>query len=110
MSHLVDEKNTPRDLKESAAPNVVVDPLFETSEKLFLGGFDSDAPDGTKRVPGEDSEPEYDFKSKEFANIPELVRTVVGFEDDPSLPVITFRSLFLSAIFCILGSIVSQLS
>ncbi|KAL4784655.1 OPT oligopeptide transporter protein-domain-containing protein [Aspergillus varians] len=55
-------------------------------------------------------ESQYDFESAEFKNIPELVRTVVGFEDDPSLPVVTFRSILLSAIFCIVGSIVSQLS
>lgn len=52
----------------------------------------------------------YDFTSPEFASIPELVRTVVDFEDDPSLPVLTFRSVLLSAIFCILGSVVSQIS
>lgn len=55
-------------------------------------------------------EPHYDFDSEEFAHIPQLVRTVVGFEDDPTLPVITFRSVLLSAIFCIIGSFVSQLS
>ncbi len=55
-------------------------------------------------------ESQYDFDSAEFKNIPELVRTVVSFEDDPSLPVLTFRSILLSAIFCTIGSIVSQLS
>jgi hypothetical protein len=55
-------------------------------------------------------ESQYDFESAEFKNIPELVRTVVSFEDDPSLPVLTFRSILLSAIFCTIGSIVSQLS
>lgn len=61
---------------------------------------DSDSPD----------EPQYDFTSEEFARIPELVREVVGFEDDPTLPVITFRSVLLSVIFCIIGSVVSQIS
>lgn len=55
-------------------------------------------------------ESQYDFDSAEFKDIPELVRTVVGFEDDPSLPVLTFRSILLSAVFCAIGSIVSQLS
>lgn len=55
-------------------------------------------------------ESQYDFDSAEFKDIPELVRTVVGFEDDPSLPVLTFRSILLSAVFCTIGSIVSQLS
>lgn len=53
---------------------------------------------------------EYDWDSEEFRNIPEIVREVVGFEDDPSELVITFRSMFLSAIFCTLGSIISQLT
>ncbi|OLN98074.1 Oligopeptide transporter 2-like protein 2 [Colletotrichum chlorophyti] len=110
MSHLRDEKVSLSDSKESTAPKVAVDPVFETSEKLFLGGVDSDGPDRTKKDSSEESEPEYDFKSEEFAKIPELVRTVVGFEDDPSLPVITFRSILLSAVFCTVGSIVSQLS
>jgi hypothetical protein len=56
------------------------------------------------------NESKYDFESAEFKNIPELVRTVVGFEDDPSLPVVTFRSILLSAVFCAIGSVISQLS
>ncbi|KAJ0414203.1 OPT oligopeptide transporter protein-domain-containing protein [Aspergillus carlsbadensis] len=55
-------------------------------------------------------EPVYDSTADEFKSIPELVRTVVGFEDDPSTPVLTFRALLLSCIFCVLGSVVSQLS
>ncbi|CAN8096086.1 unnamed protein product [Discula destructiva] len=51
-----------------------------------------------------------DFNSDEFADIPELVRNVVSFEDDPTLPVITFRSVLLSVVFCVLGSFVSQLA
>ncbi|CAI0652967.1 unnamed protein product [Colletotrichum noveboracense] len=106
MSQLRDEKAT---LNDSKAPSVAVDPVLDTTEKLFLGGLD-DSPDGTKRGSTDDPEPEYDFKSEEFANIPELVRTVVGFEDDPSLPVITLRSILLSTVFCTIGSTVSQLS
>ena len=55
-------------------------------------------------------EPQYDFDSEEFAGIPDLVRNVVSFEDDPTLPVITFRSVLLSIIFCIIGSVISQIS
>lgn len=58
----------------------------------------------------EDNTPQYDFSSPEFANIPDLVRTVVGFEDDPALLVITFRSVLLSIFFCVLGSVISQIS
>lgn len=55
-------------------------------------------------------EQQYDFDSEEFSSIPDLVRNVVSFEDDPTLPTITFRSVLLATVFCIIGSIVSQLS
>lgn len=55
-------------------------------------------------------EPQYDFDSEEFSSIPELVRNVVSFEDDSTLPVITFRSVLLSIVFCIIGSVISQIS
>ncbi|KAI8179697.1 hypothetical protein K4K52_002190 [Colletotrichum sp. SAR 10_76] len=77
MSQLRDEKAA---LNDSKAPSVAVDPVLDTTEKLFLGGLD-DSPDGTKRGSTDDSEPEYDFKSEEFANIPELVRTVILIDD-----------------------------
>ncbi|KAJ4389340.1 hypothetical protein N0V93_006807 [Gnomoniopsis smithogilvyi] len=51
-----------------------------------------------------------DLTSEEFADIPELVRNIVSFEDDATLPVITFRSVLLSIVFCVLGSFVSQLA
>ncbi|KAL2825490.1 OPT oligopeptide transporter protein-domain-containing protein [Aspergillus cavernicola] len=65
---------------------------------------------GTDGKDESSSKPQYDFDSDESKNIPELVQTVVGFEDDPSIPVLTFRSVALSAVFCIIGSVVSQLS
>ncbi|WWC67755.1 uncharacterized protein I206_101667 [Kwoniella pini CBS 10737] len=58
----------------------------------------------------EDGTEKYDWESEEFKNIPEIVRQTVSFEDDPSLPVITFRAVLLASIFCIIGSIVSQIS
>lgn len=57
-----------------------------------------------------DGLPVYDWESDEFRDIPEIVRETVSFEDDPTLPTITFRSLLLSSIFIIIGSFVSQLS
>lgn len=57
-----------------------------------------------------DGEDSYDLASDEFADIPELVRNIVSFEDDSTLPVITFRSVLLSVVFCVLGSFVSQLA
>ncbi|KAL2801979.1 OPT oligopeptide transporter protein-domain-containing protein [Aspergillus granulosus] len=74
---------------EGKGPSETVDPLPDYDRKESLSS----------------EEPDYDFTSDEFKNIPELVRTVVGFEDDPSTPVLTFRALLLLTIFCILGSI-----
>lgn len=76
---------------------------LQSTDAKELGSIESKEVDSS-------SESNYDFESAEFKNIPELVRTVVGFEDDPSLPVITFRSIVLSAIFCAIGSVISQLS
>ncbi|KAJ7924699.1 OPT oligopeptide transporter [Mycena leptocephala] len=39
------------------------------------------------------------WDSPEYANIPQLVRDVVGFEDDPHLPTLTFRVVVISTIF-----------
>lgn len=58
----------------------------------------------------DDDDEEIDEESEEYASIPELVRNVVSFKDDPTLPVITFRSILLSVVFCVIGSFVSQLS
>ncbi|KAJ7697833.1 OPT oligopeptide transporter [Mycena rosella] len=59
--------------------------------------------------PSTSVESQYDWESEEFRDIPELVRSVVSFEDDPSLPVTTFRSVSLSLFFIAVGSIVSQI-
>lgn len=71
---------------------------------------------GTSRVTEitqEDNDPDtpyYDFTSDEFKDIPDIVRNVVSFEDDPTQLVVTFRSVLLTALFCIVGSAVSQIS
>lgn len=100
-------------------PNEKVDPTVIVQKPLDVKSGpieaikeeDQSSQSGCGLTPGDsDDEPQYDFDSEEFAHIPELVRTVVGFEDDPTLPVITFRSVLLSSIFCIIGSFVSQLS
>jgi hypothetical protein len=94
-------------LVKSTAVDVIIDPIHETDEKLLYElGLDSS--DKSEWKSHEESQ--YDFTSEEFASIPELVRHVVSFEDDPSLPVLTFRSILLSIIFCIIGSVVSQIS
>lgn len=90
--------STPADEKNPAISNVTL----------------SDGDEKDIKVPKEHAasvdEQQYDFESEEFAGIPDLVRNVVSFEDDPTLPTITFRSVLLAAVFCIIGSIVSQLS
>ena len=83
-----------------------VHPVSSGDEKAAL---DRD-PESSQSVNAFSEEDQYDFSSDEFASIPELVRDVVSFEDDPKLPVITFRSVVLSALFCVIGSVVSQLS
>ena len=93
--------------KTTAPVEIAVDPIYETEEKVQFGiGVDSSSESDKKS----NEETQYDFTSEEFASIPELVRHVVSFEDDPSLPVITFRSIILSILFCAIGSIVSQIS
>ncbi|KAI0156292.1 OPT oligopeptide transporter [Pestalotiopsis sp. NC0098] len=106
MSPSSEEKSEPTIVVESP-PFHKTDSIAEPSEKGQEARIYDKAGSVTESSFGE---PQYDFDSEEFANIPQLVRTVVGFEDDPTLPVITFRSVLLSAIFCIIGSFVSQLS
>lgn len=98
------------------------DPPFgpDTLDEKILFDRDVDSPgDEEKNGPalsssvatsadGDRNQP--DFSAEEFAKIPELVREVVSFDDDPSLLVITFRSVVLSLVFCAIGSFVSQLS
>ncbi|KAF8853899.1 putative plant-like oligopeptide transporter [Acephala macrosclerotiorum] len=88
-------------------PYIADDPAFEPEGKILfdLKVDPTNASDESSR-----DEPQYDFNSEEFVNILEIIREVVGFEDDPTLLIITFRSLLLSAIFCTIGSTVSQLS
>lgn len=78
-------------------------------------GYDHEAEFGQAKLNDfltrdDENENQYDWESEEFKNIPEIVRNTVSFEDDPTLPVITFRSVVLSALFCTIGSIVSQIS
>lgn len=88
-----------------------VSPDEKTKAVSSILDSDSGEKDETSKVQTSSvDEPQYDFDSEEFSSIPELVRNVVSFEDDPSLPVITFRSVLLSVVFCIIGSVVSQIS
>lgn len=79
----------------------------EISTVKEVGTLSSDDDKDEKKEEGEEA---IDLTSEEYAGIPELVRNIVTFEDDPTLPVITFRSILLSVVFCVLGSFVSQLS
>ncbi|RDW65068.1 OPT oligopeptide transporter [Coleophoma cylindrospora] len=106
MLSTTNEKVVLGSVEEVKAPATANSPADISKEKhqVNLSSVESDGGNTS------DDEPQYDFSSEEFANIPELVRNIVGFEDDPTISVITFRSLLLSAIFCALGSVVSQLS
>ncbi|KAJ7112751.1 OPT oligopeptide transporter [Mycena crocata] len=44
----------------------------------------------------------------EYATIPQLVRDVAGFEDDPTLPTLTFRVFVLSTMFVCLGAFTGE--
>jgi hypothetical protein len=112
MSRIIDEtiiseEVLPKYTAESST--LPIDPDYDNSKEKGAYSTSINAADSTDRGNATD-EPQYDFTSEEFANIPELVQEVVGFEDDPTLPVLTFRSFLLAAFFCIVGSIVSQIS
>ncbi|KAK4701756.1 hypothetical protein P7C70_g4468, partial [Phenoliferia sp. Uapishka_3] len=74
---------------------------------------DSECKDESKEDVKEEAKAEtsdIDWDSDDYSRFPELVREVVNFEDDPTLPTITFRVVLLSIIFVVVGSFVSQLS
>ncbi|KAF7556473.1 hypothetical protein G7Z17_g1394 [Cylindrodendrum hubeiense] len=98
--------SVPADMDSRPPTLVAVDTNRETGDKELCGL----SPATPKDTNDSSSREEFDFASEEFANIPDLVRNVVSFEDDPSLPVITFRSVLLSSFFCIIGSAASQIS
>lgn len=92
-----------------------------SSEKEVLGTektanvsvLDGDSNNSRPASDGDDKENAssvHEALDDDLAGIPELVRNIVSFEDDPTLPVITFRSILLSVLFCSIGSFVSQLS
>lgn len=81
-----------------------------SSQSAHDVGEKAKIPSVKETVVSSTDEDSVDLTSDEFADIPELVRNVVSFEDDPTLPVITFRSILLSVLFCVVGSFVSQLS
>lgn len=51
----------------------------------------------TRFYKGDDNDPAYN-------TLPQIVRELCDFEDDPSTPVLTWRFFFLSAIFTALGA------
>lgn len=103
QSSLGDIIDPTRSDTESTEKHTGDSPVSDVDEKRKIPSIKERA------VPSGD-EDSVDFTSDEFADIPELVRNVVSFEDDPTLPVITFRSVLLSVLFCVLGSFVSQLA
>ncbi|KAJ7831378.1 OPT oligopeptide transporter [Mycena olivaceomarginata] len=59
--------------------------------------------------PSSDSSTTTEWEAPEYTNIPQLVRDVVGFEDDPTMSTLTFRVICLSTIFVCLGAFTGQL-
>ncbi|KIY68861.1 OPT oligopeptide transporter [Cylindrobasidium torrendii FP15055 ss-10] len=51
-----------------------------------------------------------DWDSPEYRDIPQIVRDVVSFDDDPTISTITFRTVVLSAFYVAIGACVGQLS
>ncbi|KAH8647649.1 OPT oligopeptide transporter [Xylariales sp. PMI_506] len=98
------------EISEKTEYNVTVQSADRSNGKQDFPEFGSADDSTNSKEPSIGDDPQYDFTSEEFKNIPDLVRHVVSFEDDPSLPVITFRSVILAALFCIIGSIVSQIA
>ncbi|WWD00409.1 hypothetical protein V866_007322 [Kwoniella sp. B9012] len=104
---------TPESDKDEKFDSINSNP-YENNQSKTLG-YDHEAEFGQAKlndfaIRDDENENLYDWESDEFKNIPEIVRNTVSFEDDPTLPVITFRAIVLSALFCTIGSIVSQIS
>ncbi|CAK7236757.1 hypothetical protein SBRCBS47491_009744 [Sporothrix bragantina] len=75
---------------------VIASPSTEYGDNK--AGLTSSSLDGQGKLGGitqvdEVDDPGYDFTTDEFKNIPDIVRNVVSFEDDPTTPVVTFRSV-----------------
>ncbi|KAJ7137016.1 OPT oligopeptide transporter protein-domain-containing protein [Mycena epipterygia] len=99
MSSLAHEHVLPRD------PQVVVvdEKLLQEDNDPIKSEFRSET------IGSADGPDKYDWEAEEFRDIPQLVRSIVSFEDDSSLPVTTFRSVSLANFFIPLGSVVSQI-
>ncbi|KAJ6575778.1 OPT oligopeptide transporter [Mycena vulgaris] len=69
----------------------------------------SSATTGEKKSSSE-SPPPPEWEGPDCENIPQLVRDIVGFEDDPTMPTLTFRVVVLSAIFVCIGAFTGQLT
>ncbi|KAJ7174114.1 OPT oligopeptide transporter [Mycena crocata] len=85
------------------------DPQALVVDEKLLQEDDDPIKDSIPSLSDDPEESSYDWDSEEFRDIPELVRSIVSFEDDPTLPVTTFRSVTLALFFITLGSIVSQI-
>jgi len=59
---------------------------------------------------GDDSSSALDDDDPAIRDIPFNVRRIVSFDDDPTLPTLTFRYFFLTVLFVIPGAFLSQMS
>jgi hypothetical protein len=72
--------------------------------------YDIENEKDTSVKPAQSLDGDYDWDSEEFRDIPDIVRETVSFEDDPTMRYFSFRVFFLSTIFCVIGSTVSQIA
>ncbi|KAF7344027.1 OPT oligopeptide transporter [Mycena venus] len=70
----------------------------------------SPSPVSCDEKPVSESSSNTELDAAEYAKIPQLVRDVVGFEDDSNVLTLTFRVVVISTIFVCLGAFTGQLS
>ena len=99
----VDPSDVNVDVVAVLAEGEVLSPINDFTDKISLG----EAPDITK---GGLNEGVYDWTAPEFRDIPDIVRSTVSFEDDPTMRCWSFRVVVLSTLFTLVGSTCSVIS
>ena len=98
---------TPIPLFEGDA--VLVDPKPKDSKHAAIEVGDEKAVPGSS-TSGDESASSFGDDDPAIRDIPINVRRIVSFEDDPTLPTLTFRYFILCIIFIIPGAFLSQMS
>lgn len=82
------------------------------SRPLLLNSAETETETGTKDygiISNQDSI-NHNEEDDDMLMIPQIIRDVVLFEDDPNIPVLTFRYFFLSTIFVIPGAFIDTIN